>query len=532
MRFICLELGADEHDLFRKDQGNADTIIENGVLFYKLAQTIAKDKTANFTFYGPAFCKQYSGSFSVSSNLMMVDAFAIAHGITITNNLSLTTQTFLWNINKYGEIRNSFWFTILTDSGLYFMKPKRQPTSKEIKGEIVSRVIDTNSSVNFEGESSGTFKISYDGDSVIPSVIDSTFKGFALNKAASMRDVVTILSGTDALPLDYYIDGGRIYVIISKKEIADHQWMYTAVLESDTSYSISAASETPLPILQLNNIPKGYLLNGKICVTVASNNITVAIKTLSGNDPSIYDTVFCRIGDTVRSITSTLSVTKNAGTNWFNSGSFELAMNEVDYFVYLGYNTTDGVTIGFARLPYANQYSNFSTTTTNEKYCAISTVTNAISGDCYENIGRFTATLSVGAGYTWSVPTFSPNNLIQRPIFFTRRLNWAPTWVGKTGGAYETTYKIVDSIVELHVYCTSPSTSNATNFTMTTPFSSPIAAYGNGAGTGLDSGSWINNLVMSIYINNIITLYKNSVGTTWTASGRKDVFFEAWMHII
>ncbi len=172
--------------------------------------------------------------------------------------------------------------------------------------------------------------------------------------------------------------------------------------------------------------PQGFLINGKIVPSVTSNNLTVALKTLSGADPSPADPIYVRIGDTVRTITAALSVTRNAGTNWFNAGSTELAAKEVDYFVYLGYNATDGVVIGFSRIPYARQYSDFSTTTTNDLYCAISTITNATSTDYYEVIGRFAATLSGGAGYTWTVPTFTAANLVQQPIYTTRKLSYFP----------------------------------------------------------------------------------------------------------
>jgi hypothetical protein len=52
--------------------------------------------------------------------------------------------------------------------------------------------------------------------------------------------------------------------------------------------------------------------NGKISVTVAADNLTVAIKTLAGTDPSLSTPVYIRIGDTIRTITSALSVTVNA----------------------------------------------------------------------------------------------------------------------------------------------------------------------------------------------------------------------------
>lgn len=174
------------------------------------------------------------------------------------------------------------------------------------------------------------------------------------------------------------------------------------------------------------NAPDGFLINGKIVPSVASNNLTVAIKGIDGNDPSATNPVYVRIGDTIRSITSALSVTKNAGTNWFTSGSSIFATLERDYFVYLGYNATDGVVVGFATFPYARIYSDFSATSTAEKYAAISTITNAAAGDNYVNIGRFAATLSAGAGYTWTVPTFTSKNLIQYPIFESRYLSFVP----------------------------------------------------------------------------------------------------------
>jgi hypothetical protein len=164
------------------------------------------------------------------------------------------------------------------------------------------------------------------------------------------------------------------------------------------------------------------LINGKIVPTVASNNLTVAIKTLADTDPSPTNPVGIWIGGTLRWITSALSVTANAGTNWFASGSAELATREIDYFVYAGYNATDGVVLGYARIPYARLYSDFNATSTNERFARISTITNAVAGDNYVNIGRFAATLSASPSFTWSVPTFTNANLIQEPIYETRRL--------------------------------------------------------------------------------------------------------------
>src|ERR1041385_3317337 len=101
--------------------------------------------------------------------------------------------------------------------------------------------------------------------------------------------------------------------------------------------------------------PQSFADNYSISLTVSSNNITVALKDAAGSTPSSGSPVKVRIGNSLRTVTAALSVTKNAGTNWFNSGSAELATNEQDYFVYLGYNATDGVVIGFSRIPFANK---------------------------------------------------------------------------------------------------------------------------------------------------------------------------------
>ena len=236
---------------------------------------------------------------------------------------------------------------------------------------------------------------------------------------------------------------------------------------------------------------EGEMRNGKIVPTVAGNNLTLALKTLAGNDPSASDPVYITLGGAVRTITSALSVTKNAGTNWCNAGSAELATKEIDYFVYLGYNATDGVVIGFSRIPFAGQYSEFSTTTTNEKYCAISTITNASSTDAYSVIGRFAVTLSAGAGYTWSVPTYTPTNLIQRPIFEIRGTTAITPVIANVSGTPTAHYKLVGSTVFYSGKIAVTGAGGATTISFSCPFtaksSSAVSAFW-GSGKWLDAG--------------------------------------------
>lgn len=266
----------------------------------------------------------------------------------------------------------------------------------------------------------------------------------------------------------------------------------TNVNHAATTYAHTTAEEVRMvnPAREFDLIyqyPQGFLQNGKIVVTDASG-ITVAIKTLAGTDPSASDPVYCRIGDTVRPITAALSVAKADGTNWMNAGSAELATKEIDYFAYLGYNATDGVVIGFSRIV-ANSYGEFSATTTNEKYCAISTITNAASTDYYEVIGRFAATLSAGAGYTWSVPTYTAINLIQRPIYETRTTDAIAPVLTNLSGTVNGSYKLVGTTVHYrgHIGVTAAGGGSVV------AFSCPFTAR-NGAGTvdNHGAGRWLD----------------------------------------
>ncbi len=218
----------------------------------------------------------------------------------------------------------------------------------------------------------------------------------------------------------------------------------------------------------------GVLENGYFSVTVTSNNITVAIKTLAGSDPSKYNPVSVMINKTRHYIVAALSVTKIAGTNWFGSGGTDFAALEVDYFVYLGYNATDGVVIGFSTIPWARSYGTFNATSTNRQYAAISTITNAVSTDYYVNIGRFAALLSATASFNWSVPTFTAENMVQRPVFTTRLLAWNPTLTGWSSApatpAYY--YEIQNDIMQIFIDQPTANTSNA----VTADFSAPMVS--------------------------------------------------------
>ncbi len=222
--------------------------------------------------------------------------------------------------------------------------------------------------------------------------------------------------------------------------------------------------------------PEGFLQNGVITPTISSNNLTVAIKTISGGNPSSTDPVYVRINGVIRSITSALSVTKAAATNWCNSGAAETATQEIDYFTYLAWNSgTSAVVIGFSRIPWAKQYTDFSLTTTNDRYCAISDITTIANTDYFTVIGRFSAILSATASFNWSVPAFSALNLINTPIYTTRILTFVPTWTNVTttsatiSGSYYINNIMMDSWVSITFGA-------STAFTGTVSYSMPLAS--------------------------------------------------------
>lgn len=268
--------------------------------------------------------------------------------------------------------------------------------------------------------------------------------------------------------------------------------------------------------------PDGTMFGGKISVTVVSNDLVVAIKTTAGADPSATDSVAVKINGTVRTISAATSITLADATNWFNAGGAELAAKEIDYFLYAIWDSNSSVVaIGPARIPYATLVSDFSATTTNEKY--LGNYANYTSTDDVVVLGRFAATLSAGAGYTWTVPTFTSANLIHRPIFETRRLDYTPAH-SRTGGAYTNApttsfahYQIIGNrlmIYERHSQNATPGSSGAQ--TVTAPFTNGIATL-----QGLIAYNATSLITLLAYISsssNTITIYKYDGTAEATAS--------------
>jgi len=287
-----------------------------------------------------------------------------------------------------------------------------------------------------------------------------------------------------------------------------------------------------------NGPVQGGLINGYISRTVASNDLIVAIKTLAGADPSATDPVYCRIGNSVRTISAALSVTMADGADTFGLGG-NGCLTDQDLFVYLGFRAASStVFIGVARYAHGLLYSDFSGTATAQGYLAYSGSAPAAT-DEVENIGRVNATNSGTAAYNWSVPATSV--VISRPIFMSRLVDYTPTHAGYSANPTNTIYKYKVELNRVMVYCLqgTAGTSNATTTTMTAPFTAVT----------LTNGAWRTPIIPAVDNSTLQTtpgvaqlatasatmsLFKtcDTGSNTWTNSGSKrTAFFELWYPI-
>lgn len=315
-----------------------------------------------------------------------------------------------------------------------------------------------------------------------------------------------------------------------------------------------SATATPtasrIPISLANGYLDGWvsaapsgMRNGKIKITVVNNDLVLEVKTLADADPSPTDPVYVRIKGVDRVITAALSSTAVDATNWAGLGNPETAAIEQDLFAYLIWNTgpaTDIVDVAWSRYPSGCVYSDFSGTSTNEKYLKYGNATAPNSTDDLVLIGRFAATLSAAAGHVWTVPTFTSENLIQFPIRESRWRDWSPAMTGwttpPTGGVYQ--YKIYGDLVFHLVRQPNTAASNATTTTLTSPIT-PVTL--TNAIWGAPCSADDNSVVLSAASlgqlssgSNVINYYKTmDVGATaWTGGGNKRIrnheFFFRW----
>lgn len=275
--------------------------------------------------------------------------------------------------------------------------------------------------------------------------------------------------------------------------------------------------------------PEGFGLNYRISVSVSSNNLTLNIKRHDNTDPSVDNPLVFRINHERYSLTSAISFTKNAATNWMSAGSGPtvngIGGNVLDLFVYAIAETgaSAGLKFGYSRIPYANTMGDFVNTNTDERYIA-GNWTNFNSSDVVRVIGRFAAQLSV-TSFNWSLPT---PLIVNRPIWETDWRYYSPdaTGVSAQDATQVWRYKINQREATVFGRHNANLTSNAASFTVPLPISCRTGLTQNMAWSG--TGLMIDNTsVQSIGIIRILNtaptamnLYKDSaVSNNWTTGG-------------
>lgn len=281
------------------------------------------------------------------------------------------------------------------------------------------------------------------------------------------------------------------------------------------------------------NAPEGFLQNGQIVTSVASGNLTVALKTLAGTDASPTNPIYCRIGGVVRSITGALSATFNSWTNYLNTGSAELATKEVDIFLYLWYDSTSGTVKWIAsRIPYATTIWDFVFTSTSEKWVLNIWFTGIVNSDPVVNIWRFNAILSGGAGYTWSLPATSV--IINRPIYETRWLEWTPVYSGSgsmtvTGTIVSQKYQVIWNRVPYKIeqaWLTTWGTAS-TSIKITMPFTNTLFT----CWSCVVNDAWYKGSIFQNQVSSILDVSNSVSLSNWWLGANREIYGSSVINI-
>lgn len=242
MRFVCRELGGDTLQLYRSLQYEQECYVEtNGLVLYPI-QKKEDSKQGTVWLYATESVRAYQTSRAVVTPNKTLAGFAAEMAVSLTTNLTnIASNDLFWNVKNVGEVWASYWYTILTETGLWLVSPQRLTTSSEISGKVIARSISKGQTPVYTGESGGDYKIGTQDDNIGPETITATFKKLAMDKELSQDTVITIQSSAEANPLDYYNDDGTIYLVVSRGSDSDGNYIYTAVKEIDNIYTFSGS---------------------------------------------------------------------------------------------------------------------------------------------------------------------------------------------------------------------------------------------------------------------------------------------------
>jgi hypothetical protein len=216
-----------------------------------------------------------------------------------------------------------------------------------------------------------------------------------------------------------------------------------------------------------------------IATSIATNNLTVALKHPDGSDPSAASPLYIRINGTWLRIAAARSVAINASYgDVFSWDGGKIQANDAQLFVYLINNNGDPQ-LGVSPCP------TLTTVATNYRdvfggQTGVAGHTNIVMNDhrdatnSCDVIGR--VNVNQADNNNWQAPTIA--KIVNRPIYETDILSWTPTAGGQGAMTYTATfnvkqYQILSDKCKLHIDITG-TTGGTANLTLNSTL--PIAA--------------------------------------------------------
>lgn len=265
MRFVCLELIDESNrnraalELYQTGGNEAVVLDEDGNSLSRYFTLTPNETKKAVSLHARSTVNHYLKSLPLyhdslkrrTGRARTITQFQTDIGITLGGNLGATifAKAFVFNAQTLTDLKSSMWWTVFGDDTMYLLKPERQSSSMRIINYQVMGVNQFDEtafgSVSFTGETA-TFTVDVEAGTVVPVTMDSTLKNAAMNKYVSKQNRIIIQTNEKAKPLDFIIEQGITYVIVSKKTISESKFEYIGVKESATTRTFSGADVTPV----------------------------------------------------------------------------------------------------------------------------------------------------------------------------------------------------------------------------------------------------------------------------------------------
>jgi len=251
MKFVCKELNylvesAATTKLFEQNIVESDFIqtVDGKLDKYLVRYSPREDikKTINYT---AKLVKNYMGKNGVEQKNMTMAELANQTGFVITNNWT-DTASWIWNIAGISDLQSSYFFTVMTDSNIQLIAPRRT-TASIFRGTLSEKDIllqmKINGTVNWKGEAAGSdyYINPISNEASIPASITVAEKKLALDKWIAKSNIVAFEMPASAIPGDWVLYNQVVFIILSKFKNGS-KTAYSAVKESNATYALTTGT--------------------------------------------------------------------------------------------------------------------------------------------------------------------------------------------------------------------------------------------------------------------------------------------------